>query len=111
MISSCSRTALLTDPVMPVQSQGEAASVRNSLSSYGPPYLSLPPRRTWHCLPDEKADADLRLLESLLFPSIDVLPSLKKGPKERPQSKTFEEPFRRRFGYYSDVRTTLPNRS
>ena len=96
MISSCSRTALVTDPVMPVEPPGDAASIRNSarLTDW-----SLHPTRGWRCMLDEKADPDLRFLESLLFPSIDALPTLRKGPKERPLSTIFEEPFRRRFGY------------
>jgi hypothetical protein len=107
MISSCSRTALLTDPVTAVESLGEAATARNSRRwsrdflalEYGPYYSSLPARHEWLDGQDAKADADLRLLESLLFPGFDALPSVKKEPGRRPQSTTFEETFRRRFGY------------
>jgi hypothetical protein len=89
IISNCSRTALLTDPITPVEPLREAA-----------PFWHSPERRVRLDAEDANADADLRLLESLLFPSIEyALPPLKRTPADKLPLMIFAEPFKGRSIY------------
>jgi hypothetical protein len=97
MISSCSRTALLTDPVTPVEWLAASTAAHDSPRK-SPDFLALrsdvSSAPSWECLGGlkEKMAPDLQLLESLLFPEYALLRAIKK-PASKPRLLRFLEPF------------------